>query len=200
MSGPGTSGAGDPSLRWVKTRRDDDEILLRELRGADGEAAARALYRSYGGDLYGFAFNRVRDRGLAEEVVQEVFTRAWRKAGEFDAEKGGLRAWLYSIARNAVIDVQRQRARRPQLARYDTAPDDQPAHEPIDDAVVCWEARKALDGLTPAHREVLLLGELGLSVKEMATVTGLAEGTVRSRTHYALRHVRRRLEEMGMRP
>jgi RNA polymerase sigma-70 factor, ECF subfamily len=165
------------------------------------ETLVRAIYRTYGNDLFGYALNRLRDRGLAEEVVQEVFTRAWRKADEFDAGRGGVRAWLYGIARNAVIDFERHRARRPQLARFDSDPDDEPAHEPIEDALVCWEARRALDGLTPEHREVLLLGRFGgLSVKEMATVTGLAEGTVRSRTHYALQRLRTTLEEMGVRP
>ena len=167
---------------------DGDETLVREL------------YRVYGDDIFGFALNRLRDRGLAEEVVQDVFTRAWRKAGEFDPARGGLRAWLYGIARNAVIDLERHRARRPQLTRFDAEPDAYPTHEPIDDALACWEAREALQGLTPEHRQVLLLGEYGLRVKEMATVTGLAEGTVRSRTHYALQRLRVTLEEMGMRP
>jgi RNA polymerase sigma-70 factor (ECF subfamily) len=165
------------------------------------EALVRELYRTYGDDLLGFAVKRLRDRGLAEELVQEVFTRAWRKAEEFDAARGGLRAWLYGIARNAVIDFERHRARRPQVARFDAEPDDDPVHEPIEDALVCWEARRALDGLTPEHREVVLRGQVGgLSVKEMASVTGLAEGTVRSRSFYALRRLRVTLEEMGMRP
>jgi RNA polymerase sigma-70 factor, ECF subfamily len=182
---PGTSGAADPSRTWME----GDETLVREL------------YRTYGDDLFGFALKRLRDRGLAEELVQDVFTRAWRNAGEFDAARGGLRAWLYGIARNAVIDFERHRSRRPQVARFDALPDDDPVHEPIDDALVWWEARRALDDLTPQHREVVLLGQLGgFSVKEMASVTGLAEGTVRSRKFYALRRLRVTLEEMGMRP
>jgi RNA polymerase sigma-70 factor, ECF subfamily len=185
----------------MKRRRDGDEDLLQELRGPDGEAAARALYGAHGNELYGFAFNRLRDRGLAEEVVQEVFTRVWRRAGEFDAARGGLRPWLYGIARNAAIDVERHRARRPQLARFDADPDDGPVHEPIEDALVRWQAQEAFDGLTREHREVLRLGNFGdLTVKEIAAVTGLAEGTVRSRTYYALRSLRLAQEEMGVHP
>jgi RNA polymerase sigma-70 factor, ECF subfamily len=82
-----------------------DETLLRELRTDRGEDAARSLYRSYGGELFGFAFNRLGDRGLAEEVVQEVFTRVWRHADAFDVAKGSLRTWLYGIARNAIVEL-----------------------------------------------------------------------------------------------
>src|SRR6185295_18272653 len=51
--------------------------------------------------------------GAAEEVVQDVFTRAWRHAGEWDPERASVRTWLYGIARNAIVDHERRRGRRP---------------------------------------------------------------------------------------
>ena len=82
----------------------------------------RALYRTYGSELYGFAMSCLGDRGQAEELVQEVFTRVWRHAGSYDPEKASFRTWLYGIARNAIIDLKRRqvgqaRARRPPRAR-----------------------------------------------------------------------------------
>ena len=178
-----------------------DETLLRDLHSDRGEDAARSLYRTYGGELYGFALNRLGDRGLAEEVVQEIFTRVWRHADSFDASKGSVRTWLYGIARNAVIDLERQRARRPPLAQFESAGEDDPVTEPIEQTLLRWQLRNAFASLSPDHREILRLGHFGgLSVKEIAEMTGLAPGTVKSRTYYALQSLRLALDEMEVRP
>ena len=78
----------------------------------------RALYRTYGGELYGFALNSLGDRGTAEEIVQEVFLRAWRHAGNYDASRAGVRTWLYQIARHAIIDARRRASVRPGLPAH----------------------------------------------------------------------------------
>jgi RNA polymerase sigma-70 factor (ECF subfamily) len=178
-----------------------DEVLLRDLRTPRGEDAARRLYRTYGNELYGFAVSRLRDRELAEEVVQEIFTSVWRNADAFDAGKGSVRTWLYGIARNAVVDCERRRARRPPLARYDPAEESDPTEEPIEQALLRWQLQSAFARLTPEHREILRLGHFaGLSVREIAEVTGLAAGTVKSRTYYALQSLRLALDEMEATP
>jgi len=178
-----------------------DEALLRDLHTRRGEDAARSLYRTYGGELYGFAFNRLGDRGLAEEVVQEIFTRVWRNADGFDPARGSVRTWLYGIARNAVIDVERHRSRRPPLVSFEPAEEDDPVADPIEQALLRWQLQTAFERLTPDHREILRLGYFaGLSVKEIAEVTGLAPGTVKSRTYYAMQSLRLALDEMELRP
>src|SRR5205823_13708293 len=78
--------------------------ILKTLHAPQGEDGMRTLYRTYGPELYGFAVNCLRDRQLAEEVVQDVFTRVWRHADSFDASRASFRTWLYGIARNAIID------------------------------------------------------------------------------------------------
>jgi RNA polymerase sigma-70 factor, ECF subfamily len=178
-----------------------DEILIRELRTERGEDAARRLYRAYSGELYGFALHRLGDRELAEEVVQETFTSVWRHADAFDADKGSVRTWLYGIARNAVIDCARRRARRLPLSRFEPAEADDPASTPIEQALLRWQLQLAFARLTPEHREMLRLGHFGgLSVKEIAEVTGLPPGTVKSRTYYALRSLRLALDEIEATP
>lgn len=178
-----------------------DEHLLSQLDLRHGEDAARSLYRAYGVELYGFALNRLGDRGLAEEVVQEIFTRAWRNAESFDAARGTVRTWLYAIARNTIIDHERHRARRLPLARFEPTEDDAPLTEPIEQALLRWQLQQAFERLTPDHREVLRLGYFaGLSVQEIAEVTGLAPGTVKSRTYYAMRNLRLALDEMDLTP
>jgi RNA polymerase sigma-70 factor (ECF subfamily) len=87
--------------------------MVSALCGPDPQGAARALYRTYGPELYGFAVRRLRDEGLAEELVQDVFTRAWSSAARYRPQEGSVRTWLYAIARNAVIDAERRRGVRP---------------------------------------------------------------------------------------
>ena len=169
---------------------------MRALAIDKDDRAARELYRTYSDELYGFALRRLRDRGAAEEVVQDVFTRAWRHAGEFDPQRSSLRTWLYGIARNAVIDHERRRARRPA-----EAPEAASLDEPIERAVLRWQVELALGRLRSEHREVVALAHVqGLSVREIAARLGLAEGTVKSRTYYALQSLRLALEELGVTP
>src|SRR3954449_9522734 len=87
--------------------------MLRTLQTDQNEDSMRALYRTYGSELYGFAVSALGDRGQAEELVQEVFTRVWRHADSFDPGKASFRTWLYGIARNAIIDLKRLQSVRP---------------------------------------------------------------------------------------
>jgi len=177
-----------------------DHKLMRALAIDRDDRAARELYRTYSDEIYGFALRRLRDRGAAEEVVQDVFTRAWRHAGEFDPQRSSLRTWLYGIARNAVIDHERRRARRPPAAPAE-APEAASLDEPIERAVLRWQVELALGRLRSEHREVVALAHVqGLSVREIAARLGLAEGTVKSRTYYALQSLRLALEELGVTP
>src|ERR687884_1217469 len=103
--------------------------MLKTLQINQTEDSMRALYRTYGSELYGFAVSALGDRGQAEELVQEVFTRVWRHAESFDPERASFRTWLYGIARNAIIDLKRRQAVRPALAAHAETEDQQPAAE-----------------------------------------------------------------------
>src|ERR671921_229182 len=98
-----------------------DAVLVERLRSDETGDAMRTLYRLYGGELYGFTLNAVGDRGSAEEIVQEVFLRAWRHSSSYDRERAAVRTWLYQIARNAIIDTRRRAAVRPGLSQHDAA-------------------------------------------------------------------------------
>src|SRR5437763_15980601 len=105
--------------------------MLKTLKTHENEDSMRALYRTYGSELYGFAVSALGDRGQAEELVQEVFTRVWRHADSFDPDKASFRTWLYGIARNAIIDLKRRQSVRPALATHPDSEDEQGA---IDDS------------------------------------------------------------------
>jgi RNA polymerase sigma-70 factor (ECF subfamily) len=175
-----------------------DEELVRGLGGSDADEALRALYRVHGRPLFGYAMRRLGDRGLAEEAVQEVFTRLWRGAATFDPAQGSFRTWLYGIARHVVIDLERRRAVRPGQAAHDGVYDE-PADEPIERALLRWQIRAALERLSPEHRQVITMCHFeALSLREISSRTGVPLGTVKSRLSYALRNLRLALEEMGV--
>jgi RNA polymerase sigma-70 factor (ECF subfamily) len=174
--------------------------MLKSLQTAGSEESMRALYRAYGSELYGFAVTALGDRGLAEELVQEVFTRVWRKADSFDPSRASFRTWLYGIARNAIIDQKRRAAVRPALSSHEVDPDEQgKLDQSLEQALLRWQVGAALERLTPEHRQVIRLAHFqGLTLREIAERTGLPLGTVKSRTSYALRGLRLALEEMGV--
>src|SRR3954466_9156426 len=129
----------------------DAQLIARISSDATGEAL-RALYRSYAGELYGFALNALGDRGTAEDVVQEVFTRAWRHAESYDPGRGSVRTWLYQIARHAIIDARRRASVRPGLSRHEPDDADAPAtSSTIEQAMLGWQVASALERLSPEH-------------------------------------------------
>jgi len=167
---------------------------------AGSEAALETLYDRYAASIFATAYRLTSDRGTAEEVVQEVFTRAWRHAEAYDPTRGSVRTWLYQIARHAIIDTRRRAAVRPALALHESRDEQDPEGLSIERAMLGWQVASALEKLTPEHRQVIRLAHVqGLTVREIAERLGLPEGTVKSRTWYALRSLRLILEEMGVR-
>ena len=177
----------------------DAELIERLRTDATGEAL-RELYRAYSGELFGFSLNALGERGAAEELVQEVFTRAWRHADRYDPSRASVRTWLYQIARHAIIDARRRASVRPGLPMHEPGPNSEPLGESVEQAMLGWQVAMALERLSPDHRQMIRLAHVqGLSVREIAERLGLPEGTVKSRTWYALRSLRLVLEEMGVR-
>src|SRR3954471_9544010 len=174
--------------------------LLKSLNEGQGDESLRALYRTYSGELYGFALSSLGDRGQAEELVQEVFTRVWRHADSYDANKASFRTWLYGIARNAIIDLKRRQAVPPALPAHPEVEERGADDDSFERALLRWQVSAALDRLTPEHRQVIRLAHFqGLTLREISERTGIPLGTVKSRTSYALRGLRLALEEMGVR-
>ena len=174
-----------------------DAVLVERLRNDEPGDAMHALFRLYGGELYGFTLHVLGDRGAAEELVEEVFLRAWRHAARYDPEREAVRAWLYQIAHNAIIDARRRAAARPGLPRHGPAAEAE-SGETLEQAMLGWQVAAALKRLTPEHRQMIRMVQFcGLTMREIAAHTALPLGTVKSRTWDALRSLRLELEEMG---
>jgi RNA polymerase sigma-70 factor (ECF subfamily) len=164
------------------------------------EEALAAVYRVYRGPLLRQARTILGDPGLAEEVVQETFVRAWRACSSFDPDGSPMLVWLKVILRNLALDRMRARGRRPSLAR--TVPDEEVTVSARPDGVELLLLRAGLrDALTRLHDdhraavvETILLDR---PYEDVAAELGVPVGTLRSRAYYALRRMRRILEAEG---
>ena len=157
------------------------------------------LHDEHAAALWGYCLRLTsNDRARAEDVVQETLLRAWRKLPSLDPASGSVRAWLFKVARNIVIDEWRTRRFRSELPVADV----QEAGEPddrTDELLQSWVVAEALTKLSDDHRAVLLECYYRVRpVAEAAQRLGIPEGTVKSRTHYALRALRLALQEMGV--
>ncbi len=163
------------------------------------EDVVRALYAEHGDALFAHALRLAGgDRQRAEDLVQETLVRAWRHPDVLDPERGSVRAWLFTTARNLSIDAWRRRSSRVPEVVTDSLPEP-PSVDEADRVVEGWLIAEALDRLTPTHRQVLIeCFYQGRSVAEAAVRLGVPPGTVKSRTHYALRALRLALTEMGV--
>lgn len=157
------------------------------------------LHDEHAAALWGYCLSLTgHDHARAEDVVQETMLRAWRKLPTLDRTAGSVRAWLFTVARNIVIDEWRTKRARSELAVADV-PDRPTGIEATDQLLQAWVVADAISRLSDDHRAVLLeCYYRGQSVAEAARRLGIPEGTVKSRTHYALRALRLALEEMGV--
>jgi RNA polymerase sigma-70 factor (ECF subfamily) len=166
----------------------------------DDETLIRALHDEHGDALFAHALRLCDgDRQRAEDLMQETLLRAWRHPESMDPDRGSTRAWLFTTARRLAIDAWRRREARVGEVFTDALPE--PSHDldEADRAVEAWTIAEALERLSPLHRDVLIeCFYRGRSVTEAAVALGIPAGTVKSRTHYAVRALRLVLEEMGV--
>ncbi len=165
-------------------------------RAGSGEAEAFGmLYDRYVDAVYRYVFYRVRNEAEAEDVTSDVFMRALRAIPKYEPRQAFL-AWLYRIARNAVIDRSRRQAARQQVSFEDAL-----AH-PNADQIVHPDAgllsgsdativRVAMQRLTPLQQEILVLRYVeGLDTKTISTLVGKRDGTIRGIEFRALSALR----------
>ena len=149
-------------------------------------SAFEDLYRRYARPVFGLALRRLGDRGRAEDAVQETFASVWRSAGSYRPERGPGAAWLYAVARNAIVDRARARSEIPAEIPDEAADTPGPA-ERTEQGWVAWRVHRALEELSESEREVIALAYWsGLSQSEVAEFLGIPLGTVKTRTRAAL--------------
>jgi len=192
---------GDPSVPRLRSipacgvpvDSQDDGPSANTARKA--EDLVTKLYIDNGPFVLSYITGLLKDRYLAEDVVQETMLRAWRHCAQFSEDKGSVRGWLMRVAHNIAMDKVRMRRSRPvevaEDAGYGARVEDH-----ADAVIAALEVRHALGRLSPGQRDVLEQVYLnGYTARETAALLGIPEGTVFSRSYYALRNLRRELAE-----
>ena len=185
---------------------EDREVVQRALAGS--ESAFREIVLRYQRSVHRLLLRMVRDPSLAEDLAQEVFLKAFRALKTFDPERK-FSSWLFKIAHNTAID----QLRRKQLATVplespdEDKPDllallpDQNGESPdraLDRQNLAQAIQAAVGRLRVEYREVVILRfQQDLSYEEIAEITELPLGTVKTHLHRARKAMARHLEELG---
>jgi RNA polymerase sigma-70 factor (ECF subfamily) len=168
----------------------EDAPVVEAVRRGDPRAL-EDLYRRHAPRIYALLMRMLRESADAEEILQETFVAAWRRAGEYAPSRGSVEAWLITLARSRAIDRIRSRGARLRLVKQSEqlAPADAPGEEPPD-VHARTRLRKALGALPPEQRRAIELAYWeGLSQSEISLHTGDPLGTVKTRVRLGLQRL-----------
>ncbi|MFZ5964148.1 sigma-70 family RNA polymerase sigma factor [Thalassococcus sp. BH17M4-6] len=189
-AGPNLVNGSEPDSRpqWV-------DHLIR-IRDSKDEDAFVALFGHFAPRVKGFLMRSGTDAALAEECAQEVMVTVWHKAHLFDPSRASVATWIFTIARNKKIDVLRKQ-RRPEPEDLPWGPEAEPDQA---DVLALQEETEqlgaAIAALPAKQRELIEKAYFGdLSHSEIADVTGLPLGTIKSRIRLALDRLRHAMQE-----
>ena len=178
--------AGDDPVEQYRQASDGD--LIRQVARQDANAF-EVLYRRFARPVFGLALRRLGDRMRAEDAVQETFAAVWRSAKTYRPDRGAGAAWLYAVARNAIVDRSRTRTDLPG-AIPDAPTGELGPDERAEASYVSWRVHRALEELPPNERDVIELAYYGgLSQSEVADFLNIPLGTVKTRTRSGLRRL-----------
>lgn len=178
----------------------DEEIVVR-LRAGESWAMS-ILYDRYARLVFSLALKILNDRGAAEETVQEVFVKVWKRSREFDRDRGKFSSWLTGIAHNHAIDELRRRRIRPSASEdegdaMEGVVDEAPA--PIDLAMQSLERRRIVEALkeipVEQRRAIELAYFEGFTQHEISDKLGDPLGTVKTRMRLGMQKLKTLLEE-----
>lgn len=177
--------------------RAPDAALVAALALGD-EAAAVAFVRRFERRVFGLAVSVTRDRGLAEDVSQEAFLRAWKAAGTYDVRRGSVLTWLLTITRNLAIDAVRARRATPTddavLDNLIATTLRDPSGD-VDHQLDAAQSVQHLRELPPEQARAVVLAVVGGSTaQEVADHEGIPLGTAKTRIRTGLRRMRQALE------
>jgi RNA polymerase sigma-70 factor (ECF subfamily) len=168
-----------------------------------GEAnTVKGLYDEHAAAVWRYAWRLTGDPARAQDVVQETLLRAWQHPEVALDNERSARSWLFTVARNIIIDETRcLRFRREVSALDGSGAPERACPDEVNAALDRMLIGEALARLTPEHRAVVQRSYFqGWSTAQIAADLGIADGTVKSRLHYALRALRLALSEIGVTP
>ncbi len=165
--------------------------------------AFRILYSRYEMRIYNFIVRYTGSKEIAQDLLQETFTRVWFAAHSFNYESGNFRGWLYAIALNITRnEMSKKRYAYHYLEVSEISPQDEPANPRAEEPDAEMEhadlknvVTEALDKLNPLLREIIILKHYQqLKFSEIAEMTQTPEGTLKARFHRAIAQLKELLD------
>jgi RNA polymerase sigma-70 factor (ECF subfamily) len=174
---------------------DNPDALLERIQHWDMEALAQ-VYDTYAPAIYRYAYRRTGHPDLAQEITADTFQRLLTALKHGNGPQRHLRAWLYRVAHNLVVDSYRRQPQQGALPVDEVVLVEQSSHESnLEHKEQAARARAALQQLTPLQQQVVVLRFLEeMSLEEVANVVNRTVGAVKSLQHRALDSLRRILE------
>lgn len=162
-------------------------------QGGD-RAAFGALYDRYIERVYRFVYYKTFDKEVSEDIVSQVFIKAYERIGSFDAKKGNFSQWIYSIARNAVIDHFRVAKRTVPIEDIFDLGEDERTEAKIDARDLLKKVESYLSKLSPRQREIVTLRVWEeMPYRDIAEIVGGSEDSVKMMFSRTIRELREKL-------
>lgn len=200
MSSGGGDGSEDPPMPPEFHAMGDAALVFAIARYE--QAALAEAYRRHGGAVHGLAKRLLLEDGAAEEVVQEIFLRLWKQPDRFDPDRGSLRSFLLAQSHGRAVDMIRSEESRRNREERDarrTAVGDYDLESEVWDLEVSDKISGALGALPEEQRSAIVLAYFGgYTYREVATILGEPEGTVKSRIRAGLSRLRGSLDALGI--
>jgi RNA polymerase sigma-70 factor, ECF subfamily len=175
------------------------ELLVKVARG--NRDAFSDLYDALSGPVFGLVRRILRDRGMSEEVTQEVFVEAWRNAPRFDPSRGSGAGWILTMAHRRAVDrVRSEQSARDRIARLVPSQTERP-HDAVEESAIrmaeMGAIRAALATLSDAQRQAIELAYYGgLTQAQIAEALAIPVGTIKTRIRDGMLKLREQLESV----
>lgn len=184
-------------MKGAELTKDEIQKLAKGWAKGDKEAFS-ALYDHYIDSIFKFIYFKVKNEH-AEDLTELVFIKAWENRSKYKSKLGTFSSWLYTIARNTVIDHYRVFKEFSEL--HDYLPDESESSNPkliAQEKINAEKLREAINKLPEAYRDILLLRFIeDMEYEEIANMLGKSEGSIRITQFRAIKELRIILEKMG---
>ena len=168
-----------------------DEIIINEVKSGHKENFG-LLVEKYQDALFTFIFYSVKDEGTAKDILQETFLKALKEIDSYQ-EEGKFKAWLWTIARNKVMDFYRKSSKIIPLEEETIKQDDETSKKALGQ-IELNHIKNLIENLPPEQKEVILMRQY-LSFKEIAAILNCPLGTVLARLNRAIKKIQKSLGE-----
>ncbi len=178
----------------LEPRTSDGDLIVKTARG--DRAAFEELYRRFARPVLGLAVRLLGDHGRAEDAAQDTFAAVWRSAKSYKPERGTGSAWLFAVARHAIIDRARQKTELTIAEPIEEVSSDAGPADAAEQSWLSFTVQAAMERLPERERQALELAYWsGLSQSEVASYLDVPLGTIKTRTRAGLARLALLLEE-----